>query len=192
MSCLAQDSAKQLKKVSIDLSIFSDAAHHWYDINEKGVIINPLPGHPRYKATEITAIADNILLYQKDNGGWPKNYDMQAILGPGQKDSLLKARSVLNTTFDNSTTYSQIAYLVKVNAVAPTEKYTAAALRGLDFILAAQYDNGGWPQYYPLEDNYSRYITYNDDAFGGIMWLLKDITENKPEYNFIDSNTGNY
>ena len=185
MSCPAQDTVKQ-NSVSIDLSIFSDAAHHWYDINEKGVVINPRPGHPRYKATEITAIADNILLYQKNNGGWPKNYDMQAIPGPGQEDSLLKAKSVLNTTFDNRTTYSQIAYLAKVNAVAPAEKYRTAALKGLDFILAAQYNNGGWPQYYPLEDNYSRYITYNDDAFGGIMGLLKDITENKPEYDFID------
>ena len=182
---LAQDTVKQ-KQISIDLSIFSDAAHHWYDINEKGVVITPRPGHPRYKATEITAIADNILLYQKDNGGWPKNYDMQAIPGPGQEDSLLKEKSVLNTTFDNRTTYSQIEYLAKVNAVAPVEKYRTAALKGLDFILAAQYNNGGWPQYYPLEDNYSRYITYNDDAFGGIMWLLKDITENKPEYGFID------
>ena len=88
------------KAPMIDVSIFSDAAHHWYDIKEKGAVILPRPGHPQYKPSAITAIADNILLYQKDNGGWPKNYDMQAVLTPEQADSLLKARYATNTTFD--------------------------------------------------------------------------------------------
>jgi PelA/Pel-15E family pectate lyase len=175
------------KEFTIDVSIFSDASHHWYDINEKGTVILPRPGHPRYLPEDVTAIADNILLYQKDNGGWPKNYDMQAILTPDQKDSLLNVKQILNTTFDNRTTYSHISYLAKVYEHTHIDKYKAAALKGLDFILASQYGNGGWPQYYPLEKGYSRYITYNDDAFGGIMWLLKDITDGRPEYNFIDA-----
>ena len=33
-------------------------------------------------------IADNILLYQQPNGGWPKNYDMLAILTEDQKKIL--------------------------------------------------------------------------------------------------------
>lgn len=170
----------------IDVSIFSDAAHHWYDINEKDAVILPRSGRPQYNSTEIIAIADNILLYQKDNGGWPKNYDMQAVLTPEQADSLQKSRSQLNTTFDNRTTYSQIGYLAKVYAYTKILKYKNAALKGLDYITESQYPNGGWPQYYPLEDNYSRYITFNDDAFAGIMCLLKDIKEAKPVYSFID------
>lgn len=178
--------AQQPNKPVIDLSIFSDASNHWYAIPDKGTVVVPRPGHPRYKAEEITAIADNILLYQKDNGGWPKNYDMQAILTPDQKDSLLQAKAKENTTFDNRTTYSHISYLAKVYSYTAEEKYKAAALKGLHFIIKAQYNNGGWPQYFPLEEGYSRHITYNDDAMGGIMMLLKDITEGKPEYNFID------
>ncbi len=173
--------------MSIDLSIFSDASHHWYDINEKGAVILPRPGHPQYRPTEITAIADNIILFQKDNGGWPKNYDMAAKLTPDQVDSVLKAKSATNTTFDNRTTYSHIEYLAKVYTYTKIAKYKAAALKGLDFIIESQYTNGGWPQYYPLEENnYSRYITYNDDAMAGVMWLLKDIIDGKPEYSFID------
>ncbi len=174
------------QSVTIDTTIFSDAAHHWYDIKEKGAVITARPGHPKYKATEIRAIADNILLYQKDNGGWPKNYDMQAILTPEQKDSLVKSKNELNSTFDNRTTYSQIGYLAAAFKNIPNENYKKAAVKGLEFILAAQYANGGWPQYYPLEKGYSRCITFNDDAYSGIMWLLKDITEEKSEYAFID------
>ncbi len=172
---------------TIDTEIFQDASHHWYDLYEKDRVIQPKPNQPRYKATELTEVADNILRYQKDNGGWPKNYDMLAILTPDQKDSLVKVKSVLNTTFDNRTTYSHIACLANVYSVTKVEKYKQAALKGLDFILAAQYANGGWPQYFPLEKDYSRCITYNDDAFAGIMWLLKDIMDGKPEYDFIDA-----
>src|SRR5258706_11879046 len=171
----------------IDTDIFQDASHHWYDLYEKGRVIQPKANQPRYKATDLTEVADNILLYQKNNGGWPKNYDMLAILTPEQKDSLIKDKAVLNTTFDNRTTYSHIACLAKIYYVTKVEKYKEAALKGLDYIIDAQYPNGGWPQYFPLEKGYSRHITYNDDAFSGIMNLLKDIIGAKPEYDFIDA-----
>jgi PelA/Pel-15E family pectate lyase len=185
--CISVSAQDNTPPPVIDLSIFSDASNHWYAIPDKGTVIMPRPGHPRYKASDIIAIADNILLYQKDNGGWPKNYDMAAILTPEQRDTLINSKAILNTTFDNRTTYSHIGYLAKVYRYNKDERYKVAALKGLQYILKAQYNNGGWPQYYPLEDNYSRHITYNDDAFGGIMWLLKDITENKPEFSFIDA-----
>lgn len=184
----AQDTASAVKQPVISLMPFADAAHHWYDITEGTNIINPLPGRPKYQPTEIAAIADNMLLFQKTNGGWPKNYDVQAVLTVEQKDSLLKAKDRLNTTFDNGTTYTHVVYLSKAYGYTKTEAYKQAAERGLDFILSAQYANGGWPQYYPLEKNYSRYITYNDGAMCGIMWLLKDIAEDNPVYRFIDHN----
>lgn len=169
----------------IDTAIFQDASHHWYDLYEKDRIIQPKKNQPRYRATDLEAVGDNILLYQKDNGGWPKNYDIMAILTPDQKDSLIRDKSVLNTTFDNRGTYSHVEALAKIYFVTNKDRFRDGALKGLDFILASQYDNGGWPQYYPLETNYSRCITYNDDVFSGIMWLLKDIKDGKEQYAFI-------
>jgi len=171
----------------IDTSIFNDAAHHWYDIFDKSNVIQPKKGQPRYAATNITAIADNILLYQKNNGGWPKNYDVQAILTKEQKDSLVASKNEENTTFDNRTTYSHIGYLSKAWYQTKNDAYKKAALKGLNYIINAQYENGGWPQYYPLEKGYSRHITYNDDAYAGIMWLLKNIKDGNPEYAYIDT-----
>lgn len=172
---------------AIDTNVFQDASGHWYGIADKENIINAHPGQPRYKATQLAEIADNILLYQKDNGGWPKNYDMLAILTDAQRDSVLAAKDKTNTTFDNRTTWSHIAALARVYYIIKADKYRDAALKGLDFIIRAQYANGGWPQYYPLQKGYSRYITYNDDAYIGIMKLLKDIVDARPEYGFIDS-----
>jgi PelA/Pel-15E family pectate lyase len=170
----------------IDLSAFENSRHHWYDIYETKNVINPKPNQPVYKPIQITEIADNILLYQRDNGGWPKNYDMQAILTEEDKGKLLQAKSVLDTTFDNTTTYSQVEYLAKAYKITKAERYKEAALRGIDFTLSAQYPNGGWPQHFPLESNYTRHITFNDDVTTGIMTMLKDIIDKKPYYSFVD------
>jgi len=181
----AQIKVNDEKKVIISTNPFFDSVHHWYDIHDDGNIVNPVVNQPRYKETEITKIADNILLYQKDNGGWPKNYDMQAILTNEQVDSLVRTKNKLHTTFDNSTTYTHIEYLAQVYTLIKVEKYKEACLKGINFVLSAQYSNGGWPQYFPLEDNYSRRITFNDGAYFGIMEMLKKIIDNNPNFSFI-------
>ena len=165
---------------------FADQAGHWYAIFNKENIINALPDRPRYQPTQLAAIADNIMLFQKANGGWPKNYDVFAILTPAQKDSVAAAKQLTNTTFDNGTTYNQIAALAAAWYALKDDRYKAAASRGLEFILKAQYKNGGWPQYYPLETGYSRHITFNDGAYEGIMRLLKAIVDHQPQYDFVD------
>ncbi|MVN22562.1 pectate lyase [Mucilaginibacter arboris] len=178
--------AQQAKITKIDTEAFGDDSRHWYGIAEPSNIINPKPNQQKYKPTDIVPVADNILLYQKNNGGWPKNYDIMAILTEPQKDSLIKAKNILNTTFDNGTTYTHVACLADVYTATHIEKYKLAALKGLDFIMNAQYTNGGWPQYYPLENNYSRHITYNDGVFEGIISELKAIADNEPQYAFVD------
>ncbi len=171
----------------ISMEPFGDSMRHWYGIRDAGNIINPKKNQPRYTEAEIMKIADNILLYQRNNGGWPKNYDMQAILLPEQVDSLIQTKAQTHTTFDNSTTYTHIDYLAEVYAQTHVEKYREACLKGLEFVLAAQFKNGGWPQYYPLEEgNYSRHITFNDGAYMGVMNLLREIVDRKPDFAFVD------
>jgi PelA/Pel-15E family pectate lyase len=184
--CLSLFAQNEKEFKYIDTGLFEDNAHHWYDIVEKEAIIKPKKNQPRYASTQLAEVADNVLLYQKNNGGWPKNYDIMAILTPEQKDTLLKAKDAVNTTFDNRSTYSQVALLSKVYYVLKDERYKEAALKGLDFIVKSQYANGGWPQYFPLQkNNYSTHITLNDDAMSGIMRLLKDIIDEKPQYSFL-------
>jgi len=179
--------ALRAQDVKIDYKPFADNTGHWYSISDKGNMINARAGRPRYKENQLTQIGDNMLLFQKANGGWPKNYDFFAILAPDQVDSVAAGRNVLNTTYDNGNTYTQIAALAQIYTATKIDKYKEGAIKGLDFILSSQYKNGGFPQYYPLEENYSRCITYNDGVFEGIMELIKDILDNDPQYAFVDA-----
>jgi len=182
-------SAQSNNYPAISMEPFGDSMRHWYGIHDDGNIINPKANQLRYPETEITKIADNILLYQRNNGGWPKNYDMQAILTPEQVDRLLKTKDQHHTTFDNSTTYTHIEYLAKVYSLTQFQKYKDACQKGIGFVLEAQYSNGGWPQYFPIEQgNYSRRITFNDGAYIGIMEMLKKMVDNDPDFSFVGKN----
>jgi PelA/Pel-15E family pectate lyase len=169
-----------------DVSGFQDSRHHWMDITDHEQVIVPLKNQPRYEAGDIRSIADNILLYQQPNGGWPKNYDMLAILTDEQKAILSQHRDSLHTTFDNGATYTQIGYLAKAYTLLGDTKYKEAAVRGLRFILKAQYKNGGWPQFYPDISGYRKYVTFNDGAMIGVMQVLQDISQNETYYSFIN------
>ncbi len=183
---IGKTSGQAVNYPPISMAPFGDSMRHWYGIHDDSNIVNPVKNQPRYPESEITKIADNILLFQRNNGGWPKNYDMQAVLTPGQVDSLLKTKDMVHTTFDNSTTYTHIGYLAKVYTITQQEKYKEGCLKGIEFILKAQYPNGGWPQYFPIEEgDYSRRITFNDGAYMGIMSLLRKIVEGDPDFSFV-------
>jgi PelA/Pel-15E family pectate lyase len=176
------------EKSLFDTNAFYDSAHHWYDIADESRVITPLPDQQRFPPTETAKIADNILLYQKTNGGWPKNYDMRAILTDAQVEELRKSKDVLNTTtFDNGATHSQVEFLARAYAATHEERYRESCLRGIDYILSAQYLNGGWPQFYPDTSGYRKYITFNDGAMIGVMKVLHNITRNRSAYAFVDS-----
>lgn len=170
-----------------DVSGFQDSRHHWMDITDHEQVIVPSKDQPRFKPSDVRQIADNILLYQQPNGGWPKNYDMLAILTDEQKAILAQHKDSLHTTFDNGATYTQIEYLAKAYTLLGDKKYEDAALRGLQFILKVQYENGGWPQFYPDVSGYRKYITFNDDAMIGVMEVLQHIAQNEPYYSFVNN-----
>lgn len=172
---------------TVSVAGFQDSAHHWHDIRDEAREIEPLPGQAKYDTRDVSRIADNILLFQKRNGGWPKNYDMQAILTDAQKKTLRKKANERSTTFDNGATHSQVRYLAGAYRMTHSSRHRDACLRGIDFILKAQLANGGWPQFFPDTSGYRRYITFNDGAMIGVMRVLQSIEERHADFAFVDS-----
>ena len=139
-----------------------------------------------YASAEALRIADNVLLYQRSSGGWPKNVDMAKPLSESNKSSLLRDKKKIDSTIDNGATYTQLSFLARVYMAQQHERHRDSFLKGLDYLLEAQYGNGGWPQFYPNLSGYYKHITYNDDAMIGVMKLLRDVASAKPVYAFVD------
>lgn len=146
--------------------------------------LNQEPGW--YGSREALRIADNLLLFQRDSGGWPKDIDMAAVLNEDQKADLAALKNRVDSTIDNGATYSQMIYLARAFSPSKNAQYKDAFIRGMDFLLAAQYENGGWPQFYPKPSGYHKHITFNDDAMIGVMNLLRGIARRDPAYGFVD------
>jgi PelA/Pel-15E family pectate lyase len=78
-------------------------------------------------------------------------------------------------------------FLARVYGGTRKDRFRQGFIEGFDFLLRAQYPSGGWPQFFPLRQNYSRYITFNDDAMTGVMELLRDAASGVPPLGFIDA-----
>lgn len=129
-----------------------------------------------YATAEARAVADNVVYYQNADHGWPKNVDMTARTAP-------KAGS----TIDNRGTTTQVELLARVYGATRCPQYGEAMRAGVEFLLAAQYDNGGWPQVYPNPSGYQQHITFNDDAMIHVLTVLRAMAEGKAPYTFVEA-----
>ncbi|MEA2707521.1 MAG: hypothetical protein QOF78_122 [Phycisphaerales bacterium] len=144
-----------------------------------------------FNTADGKALADHIVSWQNPEGGWWKAYDPKIARpadlppanrgGPGAANDQEDAWRT-SSTFDNGATYSEIRLLARAYAATADEKYRQAFERGLKFIFDAQYPNGGWPQRFPLQQNYGRHITFNDKLMSSVMLLLKEVAEGKGEF----------
>ena len=173
--------------------------------------------HPAewFAGDEARKLADHVISFQTPAGGWSKNMNYaDHARQPGERfapanaapaavvaAANAKAGSVDNDkpadeswhyvgTFDNNATITQLQFLARV-ATAPDEKsgapYRASVLRGLDYALAAQFPNGGFPQVYPLDGGYHDAITYNDNAMINILTFLRDVADPKGAFPFVSN-----
>ena len=137
---------------------------------------------------EAKRIADNLVLYQLESGAWQKNVYFPAEITAEQKKKIsANKKHVEWGTIDNGSTTTEIFYLSKMYNVVRDEKYKKAALKGIEYLLEAQYENGGWPQFYPNAKGYARHITYNDNAMVNVMRVLQDIFEYDPLYWYVST-----
>ena len=151
-----------------------------------------------YATQEAEMVADSVLAYQFPSGGWAKNQNWhwsEIGMKTYERASVrqqIQSKSGIGSTFDNSATIQELQFLSKMYKATGKKIYRKAFLKGFEYMLEAQYDNGGWPQYYPLkirEDgsyDYSVHITFNDDVMTNIMRMMRDIAAgNKAPYDAL-------
>ncbi|MEM9965792.1 MAG: pectate lyase [Asticcacaulis sp.] len=173
----------------------------------------PVAGSPKmplnresawYATPEARAIADTIVSFQTPTGGWSKNQDRTGPARlPGQryannaetmevgKGSFDEPRDRYWTfvgSMDNGATTTEMRFLGRVQAHLPGpegDKYRQSIAKGVDYLLLAQYPNGGWPQNYPLEGGFHDGVTFNDNVVAEAAMILSDVAEGHADFAFI-------
>ena len=137
-----------------------------------------------FATEEARRIADNVLSYQLPHGGWSKQIDMiSAPHRPGAPQSHYRGGQ---GGFDNEATTAQMRFLARAYKATGDHRYRDAFLRGVDYLLHAQYPSGGWPQVYPLSGTFQRCVTFNDYAMTSVMELLRDVLRSRG-FEFVDA-----
>ena len=157
------------------LDLFQDGIHHWYLVHERGSV-------DRYADDDYVAIAENILRYQNEDGGWPKNMDWQAKIDADSVKATLSKREG-RSTFDNRNIYPQVEYLAAVYRLTGDERYREASARGVEYILSSQYPNGSWIGW---EDEA---IAFNDSIIDGVLNLWQKVLKGDPNFDWLSRKT---
>jgi len=119
------------------------------------------------------AAADALIWGQLATGGWDYLIDFQ-----GEAKWRYRHEGPQDTggssycTFDDDVTQRATRFLIAMDGVLREEAYHEAALYALDFILESQFDNGAWPQWYPLKGGYSDMYTFNDGAINDCITTM--------------------
>jgi pectate lyase len=132
-----------------------------------------------FRSDEGRSALECILSWQSDHGDWPKNKDTT-------KNKFVGNRSKLKGTFDNGASMGELRVLARAFNFTGDTRYEQAFIKGFDHVLAAQYPNGGWPQYFPLSEKYERHITFNDGTMINILTFLRDTTA-ASAFEFLDN-----
>lgn len=169
-----------------------------------GIKSMPMDREPSWYATaDARRIADTVVSFQTPAGGWSKNLDRGgparlpgqaysfagggAAPDPANFDQPLDRNWTYVGTIDNGATTGELHYLARVAAALPGSEgdaYRSSFVKGIAYLLAAQYPNGGWPQVWPLQGGYHDGITFNDNGMAEVMMLLADVAAD-PQYAFV-------
>jgi hypothetical protein len=126
-------------------------------------------------------VAGALMAAQLPSGGWNYVYDFAGSAALAQWYATVGRnawrleefrRNPGNSTFDDACTASAGEFLLRMAIERREPKYGGAVERVLRLIEASQYESGGWPQRYPPEADYTRWITFNDDVLGQNVELL--------------------
>ncbi|MHC4344462.1 MAG: pectate lyase [Planctomycetota bacterium] len=159
------------------------SANRGYTFHGMRIVWFPYEKHSDewFRSWMAETIGDNMVSYQSETGAWPKNMRMEAHGYQGEKFT-----KNWDSSIDNGTTHTQMNFLAKLYYATGKKRFRDSFVKGLDWLLEAQYDNGGWPQRYPLCGDYGDFITFNDNAMVGVMQLLRSVIE-RPESDLVDA-----
>lgn len=126
--------------------------------------------------------AENVLLYQLPDGGWPKGIYYPTTLNATEIANISGKKSQLTSSIAGRSTLAEIHFLSNMYQSSARRKYKKAAEDGINFLIQSQFDNGGWP----LQIGELRpVISLSDNSFIDVMTQIWRISEGRVPYDYV-------
>ena len=139
------------------------------------------------------AAADALVWGQLESGGWDYKIDFdpkgsQKWYYRHDKDKVNPKGRRNTSSFDDNNTQSAFRFIMAVHKTTGEEKYLSAVEYGLALMLKSQFENGAWPQRYPLASKgYSRWYTFNDNAINDCIKVMLDAYHIYGDERYLES-----
>lgn len=133
---------------------------------------------------------DLLVAGQLPHGGYPQELQItpDGINGVHQLKPYPEApRSAEEGVLENNTTDRAIALLLALYDATGDDNYFQAARKAVDFLMAAQYACGAFPQRYPPSKSYDRHYTFNDGATTDSVLRLISFHRRTGETKYLDA-----
>jgi len=105
---------------------------------------------------------------QRTVGGWDHRVDVAHM----KPDEPRAERKPGRCTFDDRITQGALEFLIDADGAMDEPWLDEAIELGLQFMMESQFENGAWPQWYPLRGGYHDYYTFNDNAINDCIKLM--------------------
>lgn len=120
---------------------------------------------------------------QRKEGGWDHRVDV-AHLTPNAETPQRKSG---HCTFDDDITQEAITFLMELDEELDEPWLDESVQLALQFMMEAQFDNGAWPQWYPLRGGYHDYYTYNDNAINDCIRVMLEAHRRYQDPEYLES-----
>lgn len=144
-----------------------------------------------YYYQQACKVADVLIRGQHSSGGWNYCFDLNgeeslrnwyATIGKAAWRLEEFQHYYGNATFDDEVTVNVGKFFLKLYLEKKDEKYRKVLDKVIAFVCNSQYENGGWPQRFPLmydhsfrgKADYSSFVTLNDEVLIKNISFLKE------------------
>jgi hypothetical protein len=124
-------------------------------------------GEEQYLAAATDA-ARALAWGQRTVGGWDHRVDVAHL----EMESSTVIRKDGNCAFDDKITQGALSFLMTMDAVLDEPWLSESIELGLRHMMNSQFENGAWPQWYPLHGGYHDYYTFNDNSINDCINVM--------------------
>ena len=214
MKAMKEATAYMMDSVSVNggfvWNVTADGQRRWGEMEAYPTMIwlqapaTPEVGETLLEAFQLTGddfyyrqarrVADAVMDAQLPCGGWNYLYDYAGEESTRQWYATI-GRSAWrleefqhyygNATFDDAVSTSCAGFLLRCWLAGKDAEVKSALDKAIAFVLESQYENGGWPQRYPLmydhpfrgRADYTSFVTLNDDVVPDCIAFLESCRE---------------